>query len=301
MISLLGYNFFGDGNALDPTPTSVDSLSNAHITGGIVDQVDISKATNDDTTTQSDEWDENTIIKALFDGNLLAGNVDYATSTITSIRVKRRRIGTFEWTTLYEKDVSSVGDLSFIINDNLAEYNVEYEYAFVPLAQGVEGSYSIQSIVSKFNGVFISDDSNIFRLDANVSYGTNSAVTKHGVYEPYGRKYPVIVSNGVNNYETGSFSGLVLPNNYDPSNPIPRNEIVDQRRLFIDFLNNRKPKVLKDWNGNIQIISIVDNPTTTYLNGSGMGLVNVTASWAEVGDYRSKQDLYESGLIPTTE
>lgn len=298
MIGLVNYNFFGDGNALDPMPTKTGALYPT-LSNGVFDQFTITKNIIDDSSTPPTAWDNDTILSAYFNGTLAAGNIEEQTANITAVRIKRRKLGTFEWLTIAEKSVSSVDDIDFIVNDNIAEGNTEYEYAFVPVVNGVEGSYSIQSIISKFNGVFMSDSDNIFRLDAAVSYGVNSAVTKRGVYEPYGRKYPVVISNGVNNYETGSVSGIILPDDYDPKNPIPRKEIVDQRRLFINFLNNRRPKLLRDWNGNVWIISITDNPTTTYLTGSGMGMMDVTASWTEVGDYNDKQDLYDSGLVPT--
>lgn len=299
MISTIGYNFFGDGNAIDPVSTAVDEAY-PRISNGIYDQLYITRDITDTSSDKPTEWDADTLVNALFNGTLAGGNVSYITSNITAVRIKRRKLGEFDWITVYQKDISSPDELTFIINDYIAEGNTEYEYAFVPMVHETEGEYAITSVLSQFNGVFMTDGNNVFKLEADVNYGTNSAVQKRGIYEPIGRRYPVVVSNGVTNYETGSISATLLPEDYNPAvNPIPRREIVAQRKLFVDFLNNHKAKVLKDWNGNILLLQITDNPTTTYLSGSGMGLVNITAAWAQTGDATNKDDLYENGIIPT--
>lgn len=298
MIGLFGYNFFGDGNSLDPTPTNVENIDKVKLTGTVVEHLNISRATDNDSDEIPTAWDVDDIINAAFNGTLAGGSLEQIGGDITGYKIKRRKMGEFEWTTIAERTISSLDELSFEIVDNLAQNNTEYEYAFVPVTNGQEGQYIIQTVLSKFDGVFIADDTDIFQLDAAVSYGNTTTNQKIGVYEPFGKKYPVVVSNGITSYESGSLSGTVLPENYQPGQKIDRAGIVAKRKLLIDFLNNRKPKIIKDWNGNLWLCMITQNPSTEYLPGSGMGMVNVSSGWSEVGDANNRQDLYDCGLIP---
>ena len=177
MIGLVGYNFYSDGNALDPTPTNINILTSTKAQNGIFDHFNVSRDTSFDYSTISPtDWNINTLMNADFNGNVSAGNVDQVASGITSIRVKRRIKGTFDWITIREIPVTSSEDLSFVITDNLNAYNVEYEYAYVPMMEDVEGSYIIESIVSKFEGVFICDVDTVFKFYAGVEYDGNDAV-----------------------------------------------------------------------------------------------------------------------------
>ena len=198
---------------------------------------------------------------------------------------------------LYPRDLIASNNLSFSINDNLAQNGIEYEYAFVPVFQGIEGNYITNTIKSKFNGVFICDAESIYKFYTNVSYGTNERVQQIRIFEPFGRKYPVVVSNALLNYETGSFKGDILNNDFLETRKINAKEIVEKRKQIIDFLTNKKAKILKDWNGNFWLIFITDNIQTSYANNSGMSIVNVDAEWTEIGDANSGSDLYLNGIL----
>lgn len=301
MIGLLGYNFFGDGNSLDPVPTNINNINSAMISNGIYDHLNIDIDVTNNSQTIPTSWQVGYIINAAFNGNLAGGSLDELAGDISGYKVKRRKLGEFEWITIYQKEISTPEELSFAITDNLAQNNVEYEYAFVPLLNGQEGQYVIHSVLSKFNGVFFADNNTIFKLDADVSYGSTTSNQKIGIYEPMGRKYPVVVSNGLTSYEKGSVTGTILQENYDPTKPIDRQAIKRQRDIFVAFLNNKMPKIIKDWNSNIWLCMTATNPSTEYLVGSGMGMVAVTNEWVEVGDSNDRQDLYDCGLIPTAD
>ena len=117
-----------------------------------------------------------------------------------------------------------------------------------------------------------------------------------GVFEPLGRKYPVVVSNSLINYETGSFTGTVLPNDFLENHNFNALDMVNERKELLDFLTNKNAKILKDWNGNIWLIIIVNNPSISFQTNTSMKLADVSASWVEIGDYNSQKDLYEAGL-----
>ena len=300
MIGFLGYNFLKDGNALDPTPTNINNITYARVQNGIFDHFNVTRNISFDyTSIIPTDWDFNTVMDAGFNGDINAGNVDNLAANVTSVRIKRRIKGTFEWITLREIPISSPNDLSFIITDNLNAYNVEYEYAWVPMTNDVEGNYIIESILSQFQGVFICDVNNIFKLQAGVEYNNNDANQQVGVFQPYNRKYPVIVSNSLINYQTGTISSWVLPEDFEDSKSLDRFEITKEKEAILKFLMNKKPKIIKDTNGNNWLVYFTGNPSMSYNNNYGQGMVKVNAEWTEVGDPNDKTDLYENGLIPT--
>ena len=300
MIGLIGYNFCADGNALDPTPTNINDITFTKVQNGIFDHFNVSRDISFDySSIIPTDWDVNTLMNASFAGNASAGNVSQVATGVTSIRVKRRIKGTFDWITIREIPVSKPEDLSFVITDNLNAYNVEYEYAYVPMMEDVEGSYIIESILSKFEGVFICDIDTVFKFYAGVEYDTNDAIQQVGVFQPFNRKYPIVVSNSIMQYQTGSIGGWVLPEDYEDTHVFDRSKIVKEKEVLLNFLMNKKPKILKDMNGNNWLVYFTGNPTVTYDNNYGQGMLKVAAKWTEVGDPNDKTDLYENGLIPT--
>ncbi len=300
MIGIVGYNFCSDGNSVDPTPTDINDITYTKIQNGIFDHFNVTKnVVFDYTSIKPTDWDVDTIMNADFKGNVSAGNVAQVASGVTSVRIKRRIKGTFDWITIREIPIADPSDMSFIITDNLAAYNTEYEYAFVPMLQGVEGSYIIESVISKFQGVFICDIDSIFRLQAGVEYSNMATNQQIGVFQPYNRKYPVVVSNSLMQYKTGSIGGWVLPEDYDETRRTTGSEVMKQKELLLNMLTNKKPKIIKDMNGNNWLVYFTGNPSVTYDNNVGQSMVKVNAEWTEVGDSNDKTDLFENGLIPT--
>nr|DAT89706.1 MAG TPA: hypothetical protein [Caudoviricetes sp.] len=301
MIGIVGYNFCSDGNAIDPTPTDINNITYTKIQNGIFDHFNVTKdIVFDYTSVIPTSWDKNTIMDADFKGDVSAGNLAQVASGVTSVRVKRRIKGTFDWITIREIPVQHPTDMSFIITDNLAAYNTEYEYAFVPMLQDVEGGYIIESILSKFQGIFICDANSIFRLQAGVEYNNMTTNQQIGVFQPYNRKYPVVVSNSLMQYKTGSIGGWVLPENFDETRQATGSEVMKQKELLLNILTNKKPKLIKDMNGNNWLVYFTGNPSATYDNNVGQSMVKINAEWTEVGDSNDKTDLFENGLIPTT-
>lgn len=298
MFSICGYNFCRDKNALDETAIPPHSVTAITLQHGIFDHWNV---TRDVTSAYSPAipttWDTMTVMDANFNGTLDAGNVDFVLGNIDGFRIKRRKVGEFDWVTLKYIPVSSVSDYQFSLVDNLAQSLVEYEYAIVPVLNNVEGNYITETIGAKFDGVFICDADTIYKFYAGVAYGANERVHKVALFEPYGRKYPVVVSNALLNYETGSVQGTVLPPNFLKDGNLNTLNMIKERKALLDFLTNKKAKILKDWNGNIWCCIIVGSPTTAYNDKSGMSIADVYATWAEIGDANSQSDLYAAGLI----
>ena len=165
MFQFIGYNLYSDGDALNNAPSAVSNIIDTKLTNGIFDHLNLTKNTNIIPSTDIPQiWDYDTILNADFDGNLNAGNIDFLISQITSIKIKRRVKGTFDWIVLTQIPINSIEDLTFVFTDRLNANETEYEYAFVPMLNEIEGNYITNSILSKFNGVFIGDSDSIYKL-----------------------------------------------------------------------------------------------------------------------------------------
>ena len=249
MFMMCGYNFCADGNALDPAPIINDTFTDVILKNGVFDHWN---ATRDVASEYSPiiptSWDYLTIMNANFNGNIESGNSEFSLGNIDGIKIKRRKITDFNWVTLTYIKADELNSLNFTFNDNLAASGYTYEYAFVPVVAGVEGNYITNTIGAKFDGVFICDLDTIYKFYVGVKYGTNERVQKIGVFEPYGRKYPVVVSNGLINYETGSVTGTVLADDYLKTKAMNRMAMVKEQKALKDFLTNKKAKILKDLN-----------------------------------------------------
>ena len=65
MIGLIGYNFYTDGNALDPTPTDVNNITYTRVQNGIFDHFNVSRNTSFDYgSIVPTDWDVNTLMNA---------------------------------------------------------------------------------------------------------------------------------------------------------------------------------------------------------------------------------------------
>lgn len=216
---------------------------------------------------------------------------------VKMLKLKRRKYGDFNWVTLNSATIIPTRPYDVVWNDNLAQSGVTYEYAVVPVSSGVEGRYVTDNILAQFNGLFICSKDKIYKLYEGIAYGSGQREQKVGVFEPYGRKYPIVTSNANINYDTGSFSGLILPENYMETGKIDRKAIVERKDAILDFLTNKSAKIIKDFNTNIWLCMITGSPSVTYENSLGMGVVSIDASWVEIGDVNNSSDMYSAGFI----
>lgn len=120
-----------------------------------------------------------------------------------------------------------------------------------------------------------------------------------GVYTPFGSRYPVVVSNGLINYQTGSINGYILSDDKADLELTSdaRKKLIARRNQLVKFLTNKKPKIIKDWNGQAWLCIITGNPSTSYISNTAMGLMRISADWTEVGDVNNQEDLYANGLL----
>lgn len=298
MFQFIGYNLFSDSGALDSAPSNLDNITTTRLSNAIFDHFNITRNTNTPySTTIPSGWDYDTVLDADFEGNLSAGNIDLLVEQVNAVKVKRRIKGTFDWLTLATIPVNTVDDLVFVFNDFLNAYGVEYEYALVPILNDIEGDYIIDSILSKFNGIFIGDANQTFKFLYNPNYGTNARNQQVGTFQPLGRKYPIVVGNGVLSYESGSVTATILNDDYEDTGIVDPVAIVKKKTVIKDFLTNKKAKLLRDWNGNVWLCMIINAVPVNYLSGSGMSIPQIQFDWVQIGDANNQTDLYNSGVI----
>lgn len=299
MFQFVGYSAFAGPDALSSAPSQVDNITKTRITNAIFDHVNITRDTDlTFNTNKPDGWTFDTILDANLNGNLQGGNVDFQITQISSFKIKRRKKGDFTWITIAEIEINGDPEkANFTVIDSLNIYGVDYEYALVPMMGDVEGEYIINSIVSDFNGVFICDIDTIFRFYYDVQYGTNARNQESAVFKPLGRQYPVVVSNGLQSYDSGTVSGTIINDSFDDTGVLNVTEITKKKKLIKDFLTNRKAKILKDWNSNAWLLMVTSSPQITYESNSGMRIPTVQFDWVEIGDVENELDLYNSGLV----
>ena len=227
---------------------------------------------------------------------------------ITNLLVKRQDVDDVSggWLTLYSQPITQASDMDFTFIDFLNQYGKTYKYALVPLLTQtqsgveveVEGGYTVSDEVqSVFDGVFIADSTGSQKCKANVGYGNVDMNQVVGSITPIGAKYPIIITNSHNQYHNGSISGTIVPDDYYFNGNLSRIDMVNKRNELEQFLTNKRVKVIKDWNGNIWLVMIVGNVSCTFNNNYGMGIVNFSTNWTEVGDPTNQQDLQATGLI----
>lgn len=301
MFEIVGYNFLKDINALDPRPTSVQNITKTQVQNGIFDHINITRDTTSPYSSSISAWDFFTILDCNFNGNIDGGNIGFALETLTSIRIKRKIVDDFDWVTLFDIPINTVEDLSFTKQDYFNKTGVTYVYSIVPVFNGTEGNYVSDIVNSKFNGTFICDTSSIYKFYAGVQFGSGEQVNKTQVFEPLASKYPVLVSNGAINYFKSSLTGSVFSPIEMTSREMHALDNIEHRDKLVNFLTKKRAKIIKDWNGNIYLILIVDNIGISPNNSVGGRYNDISFNYVEDGNANVQADLVKAGLVPNLE
>jgi hypothetical protein len=295
MALLLNGMFCGDSHGLDFTPTNVNNINNITISNGIYDDLFISKNVIDEFSEDNKIWDFNTMLYALFQNNLYGGNVLYSAETVSAIRIKRRKKGNYTWDILFEIPIHSNQDLQFERFDRFARSKIEYEYALVPvLINGnTEGNLNINSIESKFEGIILVEKDTLIRAYYNAKLISKERVSDNHTIKTKGKRTPFSIKSGESNYTVGKLEATFFDVGLNGE------ELIEDgwkfRELVNNFLCDGKPKVLKNSDGQLYLVSIVNNIPEDYNLHELMPIT--TISWEEIGDAENVDDLYDSNLI----
>lgn len=273
-------------------------LNTMEITGGIFENITLLKGVQDITDGEYiTQWDGDTLFNCdfvtIYGGNPAGYNVD----NISFIEIKRQKAGDSEWITLVKIPVGEPSDLEFEHHDYFNQHGVLYNYAIVELdLAGNESTYQMAQIQSCFDKVFIVDEHNSYDLTNMTNYNSYQRNQQTGIYETFGRKYPITVMNSVLDYYSMTTSAyLIKDNTTNDFDYIQQRNYIDE---FTKFLNNKKAKILKDYNGNIWLIAINGAPTISPIQELGNSIAQVSFNWVEIGDVNQEQYLKSAKLIP---
>lgn len=262
---------------------------------GIYDHIEFYKDYDRTYSTDYTTWTFNTYMLCNFNENIRGGSLEFALENITSIKIKAREVGTFDYITLYDIPVEDESHLNFVVYDYRVPNGYNIEYSMVLVQNGdIEGQYISTTVESKWQRLFVSDDTMTLSLIGNVTFGNITKNVPTDVLQPIGSKYPVVIRNSNVNYYSGSVSGTILCEDYST---IDRAEFVTLRETWCDFLTNGKSKVIKDWNGNIFIAQISDEPTVILNQTLGNSIGDISFKFVEQGKWNNQEDLYINGIV----
>lgn len=286
-----GHSFFSNKYSMDATSILASNFTSINISNAIYDDIYVGKNTNMDHNILS--WTFETILWARFQENLSGGNVAERLSEITSVLIKRRAAGKNAWIPIAEIQVNSPEDLKLELFDRLVANNQKYEYALVFLLNNDEGSYNVNEITSKFSGIFIVNNDNIF---SSVLEPQNSSQRNHkkAIVETIDKKYPFVISQSSNNYDSGSASAVFVELN-EKNCMFDFDNAYKYRKRLKDWLADSSAKVLKLENGDIWMVMIVD--PISDVQEANTAKVTTSFGWAEIGDVENIDDLIDNGFI----
>lgn len=284
----------GAVHSADATPTNIGNVTSITLDNGVYDSL---YATNEVIENWdgsiSYEWNYNTVLFAEFKNNLYAGNVDFSIDTVTSLKIKRRKLGEYLYKTICEIPIHSNADFTFQRYDYLAASNQEYEYALVPCFGGTDGAAKSNVVKSEFEGVFLVEKDISYQAFLNMSL-THKRVRGGSSITTLGRRTPFHVSNGLSNYTAGSLSATYIAPNGDGSYDVDNGW--KYREDINDFLTNGKPKILKNFEGKIWIVYVLEDTINESEKDHYQNIIT-SFDWFEVGDANNISDLYINGFI----
>ena len=277
--------FFCGADAISTSIADSKQVTTVTLTNGIYDYI----FGSDDPDMKELDWNFDTAFYAKFKNNIHAGNVDYTSVEVSSMRIKRRKYNEHTWFTLWDIPIAKNEDFGFERFDRYAQAGQEYYYALVPVIENVEGNMNKNNILSEYKSYFI--------LDKDVSYpilfntALNLQINKQiGTVNTLGRKYPFVFSNGLSHYITGSLKFSLAP--YENCEIIT-DKGYEYRKQFNEWIMNGNPKILKDWTGQIYMLSITSGVPIDY---SFYDLPSYEIQFSEIGDVMSQDDMYNNNF-----
>ncbi len=279
-------------HSVDDTYVITDDANTLIIANGVFDHLYVTRST-EDQAEDFPSWDYDTIMNADLDGNLRGGNISYMIQQISSIRIKRRRAGSYKWVTLFDVPVKEAKDLEFERYDRYAANGVSYEYALVPVVDNKEGYVNKNGITPHFVGCFLFEKDIGYNTDLELEKGTITRNGQTNTVVPLSGKYPVVIRNGDADYDSGQFTMMFLPKAADGEYETEGAYLY--REEVKNFLNDGRPKIMKLTDGRIWMISITNGVSEN--NDAIEGYVHHSFDWVEIGDAESSGDLYYNNFI----
>lgn len=289
----LGTTFCSGKYTLAPLPTKVKPIMAVQIFDGIYNKLFLSSDTSLTVNNFDDEWTYDTKINADFDGTFEAGNVGFSTKTTDNLVIRRREIGSTDWTVIYVKPIKVADDFHVLFNDNYARAGIEYEYSLSSFCNGIENSFIIKDVYSNFDGCYVTDKDSLYGTIYDLDGCDTSRNITAQTLQLLNSKYMTVVSNSSLNCDSGSVTGSFIKIDCN-TNEVDKNGGLQYRNDFKNKLANRKPFILKVHDGRIWMV----RPTggiEDKQNGHP-DIRQISFEWVEIGDVNDMKTLYSNGF-----
>lgn len=290
----LGYNFFSGENTLSPTP-SAKIINAIMIFDGKYNSIFASANPDLNLGDIGSVWDYDTRLMTNFSsGTLNAGNTNFSLLNTEELIIKRRPVGEFKWTTIYVQKVEKIDDFKIFFIDKFARSGIEYEYAIASISGGIESSCAINNIYSEFGGMYITDKDCLYGTIFNIDCSTTTMNLSNSTLSLLNSKYMTVVSNSDICSESGTASGVFIKFDDDDKNKFNPQKSQNYRIDVKRRLANKKPLILKIFDGRIWMIRVTGQPTDS--SDGHPDVRKLSFEWVEVGDYNDMETLYRNGF-----
>lgn len=251
-------------------------------------------------TTIPTEWNDDMVFNCDFK-TLYAGDpIAYKVENVQYIVIKRQELvnGVQKWITLIKKLVTKPEDLIFEFTDYLNKNGSTYQYAIFEIdKQGIEGEYYTSNYVNScFEKVIVASGNEGYDLTGGTVYNSYSRNQEVGYYTTFGRKYPIGVSNALVDYDSMTIEGYLIKDN--KSEHINRIEQTKYEKDFKNFIVNKKPKIVKDYNGNLWVVLVSGEVSFQPIQEIGNTFPLISFSWVEIAAPDNEGELVNCGLLP---
>lgn len=288
---LIGYDFFG--GFCFQTKICHPSYNEVKLSHGQYDEIYIDE--NILITSENvkpDNWGFATVLNAKFRNNLEGGSISADGSVIKKIKIQRRNIDELQWIDVMEIPYSD--KLFYEVIDKYVQNDFIYQYSLVPIAESVEGIRTISgNIRVNFEGTFISDSDNNYKLLYDVEFDNIEHVNPSSILEPLNSQYPVVTYSNLDYRKSNITATFISPESIN--GVININMEKQGRDKLLAFIKNRKPKIIRSQNGEIMLISIIGNPSEEP-NNNVNGIAKISFSFVEIGRI-DNNTLSANGLI----
>lgn len=289
---VIGYDLYGGGYF--DARQYMNDIYTAELKNGVFDEWKMDEVLLEYSVDKSD-WGYDTVMLATFNNTLEAGNVQNEGEHIEYLRFKRRSKDRLKWVTVAQIPFDKTRKL-YTVLDRMVQAQEEYEYAVVPLTNDIEGRETMGEIVCDFDGLWLVDRENSHQLMYDLDYGSIESTNKTTILEPLDSKYPFVTTNAID-YKKGSIKARLLSDKtIEKGIPDYRSERLLRERIM-DFISNRRPKILKDGMGRYYLVSIIGSPTEVPDNRLNTGIADVSFDWVEIGDAHDTDTLERADLV----
>ena len=201
------------------------------------------------------------------------------------------------WIALSEINIQDNVESFINFNDSFIPTNVKQTYALIAYVNGIPSEPYVIEVTPRWSKYFLSDKNERYVLNYTVIYSNHNQNIQNGVLMPIGAQYPIVIQNANGNYRSGSLQFKVLGYQYEIDTRLDRLSITKETEDILAFLTNGKAKCLTDFNGNIFILKVINNPQISYDANWGNGVVTISFDWVEQTKYNDYEGMLDLGLF----